>query len=95
MEKKLPATYIINPRERLTYLQYAILSSIFLPALQVVLCIMSDKVMFEAIHQFMGQKSPAKIPFTHRPYYIERIGKERKVGPYGDEVARFNLLGRN
>ena len=87
------ATFKNTTRERTAYQQVDNLSSQFLTALPDVLGIMSDRVILEAFHQYLGQASPAMRPYIGSVHYIGRMGCEAKVDPYGDIVARTCLGG--
>jgi len=54
---------------------------------------MTDKVILETFHQYLGQPSPAMRPFLYRTHYIGRRGMEDEVDKYGDVVARTMLNG--
>ena len=87
------ATFANTKRERTAYLQCDNLSSQYLTALPDVLGIMTDKVILEAFHQYLGQPSPAIRPFLYRTHYIGRRGMEDEVDTYGDVVDRTMLNG--
>lgn len=54
---------------------------------------MSNRVILEAFHQYLGQASPAMRPFVGTTQYIGRYGKEDVVDEYGDVVARCSIKG--
>ena len=49
---------------------------------------MSDKLILEAFHQYLGHAGPAMGPFIHTPHYIGRKGRHDVVDNFGDVVAR-------
>ena len=77
----------------MAYTQVDELSCQFLTALPDVLGIMSDKVILEAFHQYLGQASPAMRPYLNGDHFIGRRGYEQVVDKYGDSVAACNLRG--
>jgi len=91
--RSVNATFNKTNRECTLYLQIDNLSCQFLIALPDVLGIMSDKVMLEAFHQYLGQESPAMRPYLSGDHFIGRRGCEQVVDRYGDAVARSNLQG--
>ena len=52
---------------------------------------MTDKVILEAFHQYLGQPNPEMRPFLYQTHYIGRKGTEDEVDQYGDVVARMML----
>ena len=72
----------------MVYTEIDDISTQFLTTLPDVLGIMSDKVVLEAFHRYLGLEIPATRPFISRPHWIGRRGKEQYVDAYGDAVAR-------
>ena len=91
--RSVDATLNKTNRECTAYLQVDELSTQFLTALPDVLGIMSDKVILEAFHQYLGRPSPIMKPYTHQQHFIGRKGYEQVVDEYGDSVAASNLRG--
>ena len=89
---KKKKTYI-NLRERLSYLQSNPSSSQFVTSFPDVLDIMSDDVLLEGFHQYLGQPSPEMQPFLHKPHYIGSQSRHQTVDKYGISVARAQLGG--
>ena len=54
---------------------------------------MSDRVILEAFHQYLGKPSPVMQPYTGSTHFIGRMGREAVVDVYGDVVARSCLRG--
>jgi len=63
--RSVDATLNKTNRECTAYLQVDELSTQFLTALPDVLGIMSDKVILEAFHQYLGRPSPIMKPYIH------------------------------
>lgn len=62
--QSVDATLKKTNRERTSYLQVDKLSSQFLTALPDVMGIMSNNVILEAFHQYLGRLSPIMRPYT-------------------------------
>ena len=72
-------TFTNSRRECMAYLQCDNLSTQFLTALPDVLGIMSDRIILEAFHQYLGQESPVMKAYLHTDHYIGRRGHEQIV----------------